>query len=148
MSNTIEQIYAAVQSQLGSEYRVLCSYDATEQLDPSGSIAINVAEMEHLDHAGCEDYRFGVTVSGYTLADEDKTRSKIYAMEAYVLKCIDLDALKSSIDCLAGGVMGEMTTQSDGDSNEFTLNFDLYVAPATFEDSSSAIDGSSNSSGD
>ena len=64
----------------------------------------------------------------------DKTRSIIYAMEAYVLQHINLDGLVETIDNCAGAVMGSLTTQSDGDSNEFTLNFDLYVCDAVFVD--------------
>ncbi len=131
---TISQIYNAVKAQLGNKYTVLSSYDATEDVNPSGCIAVNVGEFEHLDHTGCDDYRFGVSVSGFTLADEDKTRSIIYAMEAYVLQHINLDGLVETIDNCAGAVMGSLTTQSDGDSNEFTLNFDLYVCDAVFVD--------------
>lgn len=131
---TIGAIYNAVKEQLGNKYTVLSSYDATEDVNPSGSMAVNVGEFEHLDHAGCEDYRFGVSVSGFTLADEDRTRSVIYAMEAYVLQHINLDGLVETIGNCAGAVMGSLTTQSDGDSNEFTLNFDLYVCDAVFVD--------------
>lgn len=131
---TIEAIYNAVKAQLGNKYTVLSSYDATEDVNPSGCMAVNVGEFERLDHAGCEDYRFGVTVSGCTLADDDKTRSIVYAMEAYVLQHINLDGLVETIDNCAGAVMGSLTTQSDGDSNEFTLNFDLYVCDAVFVD--------------
>ena len=133
---TIRAIYDAVKAQLGNKYTVLSSYDANEDVNPTGCIAVNVGEFEHLDHAGCEDYRFGVSVSGFTLADEDKTRSIIYAMEAYVLQNINLDGLVETIDNCAGAVMGSLTTQSDGDSNEFTLNFDLYVCDAVFVDAS------------
>lgn len=131
---TIRAIYDAVKAQLGNKYTVLSSYDANEDVNPTGCIAVNVGEFEHLDHTGCEDYRFGVSVSGFTLADEDKTRSIIYAMEAYVLQNINLDGLVETIDNCAGAVMGSLTTQSDGDSNEFTLNFDLYVCDAVFVD--------------
>ena len=131
---TIRAIYDAVKAQLGNKYTVLSSYDANEDVNPTGCIAVNVGEFEHLDHTGCEDYRFGVSVSGFTLADEDKTRSIIYAMEAYVLQNINLDELVETIDNCAGAVMGSLTTQSDGDSNEFTLNFDLYVCDAVFVD--------------
>jgi hypothetical protein len=134
MSTTIEDIYSAVKSQLGDRYTVLSSYDANEDVNPAGCIAVNVGEFEHLDHNGCNDYRFGVSVSGFTLADEDKSRSIIYAMEAYVLQHINLDALKESVTNCAGAVMGNLTTQSDGDSNEFTLNFDIYVCDAIFVD--------------
>ena len=131
---TIRAIYDAVKAQLGNKYTVLSSYDANEDVNPTGCIAVNVGEFEHLDHTGCEDYRFGVSVSGFTLADEDKTRSIIYAMEAYVLQNINLDGLVETIDNCAGAVMGSLTTQSDGDSNEFTINFDLYVCDAVFVD--------------
>ena len=131
---TIRAIYDAVKAQLGNKYTVLSSYDANEDVNPTGCIAVNVGEFEHLDHTGCEDYRVGVSVSGFTLADEDKTRSIIYAMEAYVLQNINLDGLVETIDNCAGAVMGSLTTQSDGDSNEFTLNFDLYVCDAVFVD--------------
>lgn len=134
MITTLEQIYNVVKAHLGNTYTVLTSYDANENVNPSGCIAVNVGEFEHLDHAGCEDYRFGVSVSGFTLADEDKTRSIVYAMEAYVLQHINLDGLVETIDNCAGAVMGSLTTQSDGDSNEFTLNFDLYICDAVFVD--------------
>ena len=132
MITTLEQIYNVVKAHLGNTYTVLLSYDANSDVNPSGCIAVNVGEFEHLDHAGCEDYRFGVSVSGFTLADEDKSRSIIYAMEAYVLQHINLDSIKDNIDNCAGAVMGNLTTQSDGDSNEFTLNFDLYICDAIF----------------
>lgn len=132
MITSIEQIYNVVKGHLGNTYTVLTSYDANENVNPSGCIAVNVGEFEHLDHAGCEDYRFSVSVSGFTLADDDKSRSIIYAMEAYVLQHINLDSIKENIDNCAGAVMGNLTTQSDGDSNEFTLNFDLYVCDAIF----------------
>lgn len=141
--NTIEEIYTAVKAQLGSTYSVLSSYDATDVINPAGTISVNVPEFEHLAHTDCEDYRFSVEVSGFTTADEDKTRSIIYAMEAYVLQHINLSALTQAITNCAGAVMGNLNTQSDGDSNEFTLNFDLYVCDAIFSDSSS---GSSDSS--
>jgi hypothetical protein len=134
MSTTISQIYEAVKAQLGNTYTVLSSYDANEDVNPAGCIAVNVGEFEHLDHTDCEDYRFGVSVSGFTLADEDKSRSIIYAMEAYALQHINLVAMKDSIDNCAGAVMGNLTTQSDGDSNEFTINFDIYVCDAIFVD--------------
>ena len=132
MITSIEQIYNVVKAHLGNTYTVLTSYDANEDVNPSGCIAVNVGEFEHLDHAGCEDYRVGVSVSGFTLADDDKSRSIIYAMEAYVLQHINLDSIKENIDNCAGAVMGNLTTQSDGDSNEFTLNFDLYICDAIF----------------
>lgn len=146
MTTTIDQIYAAVTAQLGSTYKVLDSYDATDTLDPTGTLAVSISDFEHLDHNGCDDYRFRVSVSGITLADEDKSRSIIRAMEAYVMRSIDLASIQTAVDNCAGAVMETLTTQSDGDSNEFTLNFDLYVAPAVWTDSSdSSVDGSSNS---
>lgn len=145
MSTTLEQIYTVVKAQLGSTYTVLSSYDALENVNPSGCLAVNVPEFERLDHTDCEDYRFSVTISGFTLADEDKSRSIIYAMEAYVLQHINLSALTQAITNCAGAVMGNLNTQSDGDSNEFTLNFDLYVCDAIFSDSST-VDESTNSS--
>ena len=144
MSTTIEDIYTAVKAQLGSAYTVLSSYDATDEVDPAGTISVNVAEFEHLDHTDCEDYRFGVEVSGFTTADEDKTRQTIYAMEAYALKHINLPALTQTITNCAGAVMGNLNTQSDGDSNEFTLNFDLYICDAVFSEPSSSSSSSSN----
>ena len=52
---TIEAIYNAVKAQLGNKYTVLSSYDATEDVNPSGCIAVNVGEFEKgtCNHDGC-----------------------------------------------------------------------------------------------
>ena len=55
MITSIEQIYNVVKAHLGDTDKVLSSYDANEDVNPSGCIAVNVGEFEHLDHAACED---------------------------------------------------------------------------------------------
>lgn len=138
---TAGQIYAALKAQLGTAYTVLEAYDAMEAIDPSGTIALNITEMEPMHHTGCDDWRFSVAVSGFTLADADRDRSIMQAMSEHVMRSIDADALKAAIDCCAGVVIGAYSANSDGDSNEFTLGISIYVAPATWD----AVDASSNS---
>ena len=92
---TAGQIYAALKAQLGTAYTVLEAYDAMEAIDPSGTIALNITEMEPMHHTGCDDWRFSVAVSGFTLADADRDRSIMQAMSEHVMRSIDADALKA-----------------------------------------------------
>lgn len=132
-TGTIDGILAAVKAQLGTAYPVLSSYDATEDFNPEGTLAVNITECEDMHHAGCRDFRFGVQVGGLTLADEDRDRSAITAMLNHAMLSLgDLSAVRDAVPGCVGAVMGSAAPVSDGETNAFSIDFDLYVCDAVF----------------
>lgn len=127
--STQEEIYGALKNLLGERYPVLESYDATAGVHPSGCIAVDIVEIEDLMHTGCRDCRLEVHVSGFTLADEDRTRDSLQEMADYVLSQ-DYDGLE--VEGLVGVVRGRISFASDGESNEFTLVLELFIADVKF----------------
>ena len=91
--------------------------------------------MENLNHGGCNDYRFGVNVNGQTLADEDKSKSKIMSMYNRSVAILqDTNAIKEQITNCAGALFQGGNLESDGDTNNFSLHLDLFVCDAVFDE--------------
>ena len=127
--STQQEIYAALKKALGDRYPVLESYDATTGVNPSGCIAVDIAEMEDLHHTSCRDCRLEVHISGFTLADEDRTRDTLQEMADHVLST-DYEGL--DVEGLAGVVRGRISFTSDGESNEFVFVVEFFIVDAKF----------------
>ena len=119
-------ILAALIKALGDRYNVIDIFDGSEDIDLSGVIAVNITDRENLYHGQEKDFKFSVTISGQTLADEDKDKSIIQQMLGYVISTLDTDLLRDSIANCAGVLLNGATSQSDGDTNNFEINLEFY----------------------
>lgn len=125
---TTDIILTAFETALGNEYTIIKSFDAQENLDLNGVIAINISNFQRLQHGTENDYKIRVNLNGMTLADEDKDKSLINAMFNYAMyKFQDI-----TFDNLAGKVLANSNLQSDGTANTFSVSVDLFVCDCCF----------------
>lgn len=121
-----DTIYYEIKNMLGDEYTIINSYDGTADIDLSGVIAINITDRENLFHGMEKDYKFNVVISGQTLAEEDKDKNIIQEMLNYVMITLDTDILRDNIQNCAGIIMSGSSLESDGDTNNFQIQLELY----------------------
>ena len=119
-------ILAALIKALGDRYNVIDIFDGSEAIDLSGAIAVNVTDRENLYHGKEKDFKFSVTISGQTLADQDKDKSIIQQMLGYCISTLDADLLRDSIANCAGVLLNGAASQSDGDTNNFEINLEFF----------------------
>lgn len=122
----MNEIFEAIVNLLGTQYKVITAFDATEEIDLNGVLAVNIDGIENLHHGNTKDSRYTVSINGQTLTDEDKSRSIINMMLDYVSD-IDFQELTNTIQGVAGVVINNSTITSDGETNNFSYGLDLYI---------------------
>lgn len=133
---TTDEILSVLKSALESVGKVIASYDAEEQQDLNGVIALDISEIENLNHGGVNDYRISVNIKGQTLADEDKSKSKIMSMFNKCSAILQGTSTTAQITNCAGALFQGGNLESDGDTNNFSLHVDLFVCDAVFDEQS------------
>ena len=129
---TSENIRNVLASILGDTYKVINNYDAGEEIDLNGTIAINFGTMENLRHGTENDYKCSVYINGLTLADEDKDKSLIQEMFDYTCDIITSADLTQEIDNLAGYELTNASIASDGEINTFSVLLDMFICDFQF----------------
>lgn len=122
-----EKIIQSIIQMLQGKYKIIKSYDVTEDMDLNGILAVNIDSVERLNHGNYKDSKFSISINGQTLSDEDKNRTIINQMFDYVFDNFDQNILKNKIDGLVGVVVGNSSITSDGQSNNFSFGADLYI---------------------
>lgn len=122
----MNEIFDAIVNLLGTQYKVITAFDATEEIDLNGVLAVNIDNIENLHHGTSKDKKYTVSINGQTLTEEDKSRSIINMMLDYVSD-IDFQELTNSLDGCAGVVFNNATVTSDGETNNFSYSLDLYI---------------------
>lgn len=119
----MEEIQQKIVEILGEKYKIINSFDNSEEINPDGVIAVGLQNCEKFDHPGCEDFKFSFSISGQTLTDEDLNQNRINQMFYFVLSK-NFEELKE-----IEGVVGVMPqgggVTSNGETNNF--NFSLEV---------------------
>lgn len=122
-----ETIFEVLISLLGQRYKVIKSFDAEADLDLNGVFAVNLSQVQPLLHGEFTDYRYGVTVNAQTLTEEDKDRSRINEMFEYCNASVTAEDIKKAISSCAGVLKGNASINSDGETNNFSLQFDIFI---------------------
>ena len=58
------QIINTIISALGDRYTTINSYNNTDEIDPAGTIAAVVADVENLHHGNSRDCRISINING------------------------------------------------------------------------------------
>lgn len=124
VKDVIEQVIGLFQA---GDYPVICAYDANDEVDANGVIAVTCKDFENLFHGDLHDYKYNIVIAGQTLADQDKTRSEILQMLEYVMETLENTDFKEAITNCAGGVIKQGQIQSDGNENIFNVELTLYI---------------------
>lgn len=122
-----ETIFEVLISLLGQRYKVIKSFDAEADLDLNGVFAVNLSQVQPLLHGEYTDYRYGITVNAQTLTEEDKDRSRINEMFEYCNASVTVEGIKEAISSCAGVLKGNASITSDGETNNFSLQFDIFI---------------------
>lgn len=123
-----EQIYNQMVSFLGDRYTVIKSYDADEDIDLNGVIAITLDSIQNLHHGNINDLKISISINAQTYTQDDKDKSKILQMFDYVFEKVQPNSLKNQIDYCAGVVLNLGQLQSDGQTNNFSFQVDLFIS--------------------
>lgn len=123
-----EQIYNQMVSFLGDRYTVIKSYDADEDIDLNGVIAVTLDNIENLHHGNINDLKISVSINAQTYTQDDKDKIKILQMFDYVFDLLQPNNLKNQIDYCAGVVLNIGQLQSDGQTNNFSFQVDLFIS--------------------
>lgn len=124
-----EQIYNALLQYMSGEYTVIKSFDAEQDIDLNGVIAINLNTIENSHNGNLKDFRLNVTINGQTFTEEDKDKAKIIRMFDYVFDKVTPAVMIQHVPSCVGIVPNNGGLQSDGDTNNFTFSVDLFISP-------------------
>ena len=112
---------------LGNEYKVINSFNNEEQISLDGVLAVNYANKQVLHNGQSRDYKAKIKINGMTLINEDLTQQRINAMFDYVFDRLDRDQIKSNIENCAGVLIIGGAIESDGESNNFSIEVQLFI---------------------
>ena len=132
MESTINNIENGLINILGNEYKVITSFDESQEVDYNGVIAVNVVSAEDLHHGQYKDYKFTVNISGQTFIDNDIDRTEIKKMLNYCLDKLTIKQIKTNITNCVGVLINNFEMQSDDETNNFVVNMQLYICDCTF----------------
>lgn len=122
----LNEIFEKIINLLGDKYTVIKSFEADENIDLNGVLAINVSDVENLHHGNYKDSKYSIVINAQTFTQQDKERIKINDMFDYV-QAINFDNLKNTITGCVGVVLNNSTITSDGETNNFSINIDLFI---------------------
>lgn len=123
-----EQIYNQVINYLGERYTVIKSFDAQEEIDLNGVIAVTLDNIENLHHGNIEDLKVSLSINAQTFSDEDKDKSKILQMFDYIYQLLKPNDIKEIIEDCVGVLINVGHLQSDGQTNNFSFQVDLFIS--------------------
>lgn len=112
---------------LGNQYKVINSFNNEEQISLDGVLAVNYANKQVLHNGETKDYKAKIKINGMTLISEDLTQQRINEMFDYAFDRLDRDQIKSNIENCAGVLINGGAIESDGESNNFSIQVDLYI---------------------
>lgn len=124
-----EYIYKSLIEYLQGEYTVIKSYDAEQNIDLDGVIAVNLNTIQNAHNGDLKDFRLNVTINGQTFTEQDKDKSKIISMFDYVFDKVTPTVMIQHIPYCVGIVPNNGGLQSDGETNNFTFSIDLFISP-------------------
>ena len=119
------EIINEIASQLGNVYPVINSFNNSEEIPDGGILAVKIKSSVNLHHGTARDYQHSVTVSGQTLTAEDLTQQTINGMYDYVRGIIEGSGFH--VTHCVGKVITGGSVYSDGETNNFDFDFDLYI---------------------
>lgn len=124
-----EQIYIKMIEYLQGDYTVIKSFDAEQQIDLNGVIAVTLQRIENLQHGNIKDYKVSMLINAQTFTQQDKEKSVILQMFDYVFDKLNPAEIKNKIgsDC-AGVLINTGNLQSDGETNNFSCQIDLFIS--------------------
>lgn len=122
----MNEIFEAIVNLLGTQYKVITAFDASQEIDLNGVLAVNINDVENLHHGTSKDKKYTVSINGQTLTEQDENRSIINMMLDYV-SAVDFQELINTIQGVAGVVFNTATITSDGETNNFSYGLDLYI---------------------
>ena len=108
-----------------TSYKVINSYNQTDQIDLNGVIAVTASSVENLHHGTAHDYRVSITISGQTLVSEDLTQEKIITMHDDVID--QIQNIDNLLENVAGHLLNDSNFSGDGETNNFTIIIDYFV---------------------
>lgn len=124
-----EQIYIKMIEYLQGDYTVIKSFDAQEEIDLNGVIAVTLDNIENLQHGNIKDYKISMLINAQTFTQQDKDKGVILQMFDYVFEKLNPAEIKNEIgsDC-AGVLINTGNLQSDGETNNFSFQVDLFIS--------------------
>ena len=123
----VNQILDVFIGLLGNEYKVINSFNNEQEISLDGVLAVNFAGKQILHNGQSKDYKAKIKINGMTLISEDLTQQRINEMFDYVFDKLDRNQIKSNIENCAGVLINGGSIESDGESNNFSVQFDLYI---------------------
>ena len=112
---------------LGNEYKVINSFNNEEQISLDGVLAVNYANKQVLHNGETRDYKAKIRINGMTLISEDLTQQRINEMFDYAFDKLDRNQIKSNIENCAGVLINGGAIESDGESNNFSIEVQLFI---------------------
>lgn len=122
----MNRIFDVIISCLGGKYKVIKSFEADQELDLNGVFAVNITNVQYLHHGNTKDRKYSVAINGQTMTEQDKDRKNINDMFDYI-SGLNFQSLVNLLDDCAGVVTNSGTITSDGETNNFSYEIDLYI---------------------
>ena len=137
----IEVLKTLLERYANNTFKVITAFNAEEQTDLNGVVALSISNIENLHHGDKLDFKYTVQISGQTLADQDRIRAKINMINQRVLQVISntasIEMFKDENgdyalpECAAvlfnGGSMSD-----DGDTRNFSYELQFFMCDCTF----------------
>lgn len=123
----MEKILEKTVEIMGNEYKVINSFDESEEIELNGVIAVNIANKTPLNHGTAKDFSLTINVSGQYFTDQDLQQKKIQKMFNYAYDKLDAINFSEYYEDCAGGSILQGDIISDGETNNFTISFELYI---------------------
>lgn len=111
----------------GDEYKVINTYNNSEQINLNGVIAITITNQQILNNGNSKDNKTTLVISGQTFIDQDITQQKINNMYDYSMNLLNTKWFTDNLDNVAGAIINNGTITSDGQTNNFSLVVQLFI---------------------
>lgn len=111
---------------LGTKYTVINAWNQSEQIDLNGVIAINAGSKTPLNHGNSKDFSVTINVAGQILCQDDITQQKTNEMFSFVFDTIENTNFTEVFEDCAGSAILSSELIPDGETNTFTVTFELY----------------------
>lgn len=112
---------------LQGEYKVINSFNNEQEISLDGVLAVNYAEKQVLHNGETMDYKATIKINGMTLISQDLTQQRINQMFDYAFDKLDRNQIKSNIENCAGVLINGGAIESDGESNNFSIEVQLFI---------------------
>lgn len=112
---------------LGNEYKVINSFNNEQEISLDGVLAVNFAGKQILHNGETMDYKARIKINGLTLISQDLTQQRINQMFDYAFDKLDRNQIRENIENCAGVIIIGGAIQSDGESNNFSIQVQLFI---------------------